>query len=94
MTRNTKFELEVFDLIRKHYKKIRLCSAEVVYYGDEVITLHGDIPAWKVPLIALRILNTYPQIRMVENGDYYITWVYTRETLRWAGYKVKQFKTK
>lgn len=53
------------------------------------ITLHHGIggerinPAW----VALRILRREPSVdKIFLNG--YITTVYTRETLRWAGYKI------
>lgn len=93
MGRNTKFELEIFNFINKHYKKTGMRSSQdVVCYGDDVITLRGNMPAWKFPFIALKILNYYPQIIMVEFNDYYSIWIYTRETLSWCGYKVKSLK--
>ena len=53
------------------------------------ITLHHGIggerinPVW----VALRILRREPSVdKIFLNG--YITTVYTRETLRWAGYKI------
>ena len=56
--------------------------------SPEVISLHHGIggerinPVW----VALRILRREPSVRMVHFGGGCS--VYTRETLRWAGYKI------
>ena len=60
------------------------------YYTPGTITLHrgngGDKinPAW----VALYIFRTEPSVLMIKNNAGWDTWVYTRETLRRAGYKI------
>ena len=60
-------------------------------YGDaRTITLHRGIgggrinPAW----VALYIFRTEISVRRIMNNAGFDTWVYTRETLQRAGYKI------
>lgn len=41
-------------------------------------------PKW----IALRILRTEPSVKIIHNACGWDTWIYTRETLRGAGFKI------
>lgn len=60
------------------------------YGSPSHITLHRGIggdrinPAW----IALRIFRREPSVSVITNNAGWDTWVYTRETLRRAGYKI------
>lgn len=55
-----------------------------------VIYLHRGIGGDKIDprWIALRILRREPSVRAIHNVCGWDSWVYTRETLRWAGYKI------
>lgn len=79
-------EKKVMELIRKHYKTVRIDRAELS--GDYLI-LHGVRFNHKEPFVALRILNKFPDIRVVHFTGAWMEGVYTRETLKWGGYKVK-----
>lgn len=80
-------EKEIKTLIEKNYKNATV----------EAIEVHGDLVVMKCttgrsgvhPLIALRILNRYPKIRAVHFTGGWIEGYYSRETLKWGGYKVK-----
>lgn len=78
-------EEEIKNLIEKHYKSVRV----------ENITKRGDVIyiqaiTEKRPYIALRILNKYPQIYAVTFTGERPIHHYSRETLKWGGYKVKE----
>lgn len=80
-------EQEIKNLIEKHYKSVRV----------EDITRHGDVIFIKAitdkrSYIALRILNKYPQIYSVRFTGDWTTHYFSRETLKWGGYKVKEHK--
>ena len=77
---------EILALIKKHYKTVRIEKAALE--GDYLI-LKGVLFNHKEPFVALRILNKYPTIRVVHFTGAWMEGVYTRETLKWGGYKVK-----
>ena len=81
----------------KHFKSNKgawWVNNEPFRYGDQKetgdITLHRGIggdrikPIW----IALYIFRTEPSVHYIKNNAGWDTWVYTRETLRRAGYKL------
>ena len=86
-------EAEIKALIENNYKHTTVESVCVekstIYKVDDVVTLRCNTQTYRCPLIALRILNKYPSIRLVHFTGGWIEGVYTRETLKWAGYKVK-----
>ena len=79
-------EEKIIELIRKHYKTVRIEKATLE--GDYLM-LRGVFFNNKEPFVALRILNKFPNIRVVHFTGAWMEGVYTRETLRWGGYKVK-----
>ena len=83
-------EQELKDLVQS-YKSITLL--ESLHLKDDVVTIRCYSNRYGVhPYIALRILNKYPDIRMVWFTGGFVEAVYTRETLKWCGYKVKSLK--
>ena len=72
-------------IIENNYKA-EVSSA--VLQGDYII-INCATAEKNFPFIALRLLNYFPQLRMVHFTGGWVEGVYTRETLRYAGYKVK-----
>ena len=83
-------EKEIKALIEKNYK--RTTVAKIGLYDDYLKMVCFVGRACIYPFIALRILNKYPNIRVVHFTGDWVEGVYTRETLKWAGYKVKVHK--
>ena len=78
---------EIVKLIESNYKKSRVWEIDL---SDDYLTLDVTFNrAGTHPLAALRILNKYPEIRTVHFTGGWVEGVYTRETLRWSGFKVK-----
>lgn len=78
---------KIVKLIESNYKRSRVHSIDLM--GD-YLTLDATFDrAGTHPFVALRILNKYPDIRTVHFTGGWVEGVYTRETLRWSGYKVK-----
>ena len=83
-------EKEIKNLIEKNYKHT---TVEAIKVNGEVVVLKCHTGRSGVhPFIALRILNKYPKIRGVHFTGGWIEGYYTRETLKWGGYKVKEHK--
>jgi len=86
-----KTELEIRDnvveMLKKHYKRTRVIFAIL---RNDYLTLIAENCAWhRYPWVAKRILDTFPQIRIVHFTGSWTESVYTRETLKRAGYKMK-----
>lgn len=85
-------EQEIKALIKKHYKSAIVYQVvlekSVLNTNDDVVYIKC-VAGRNYANIALRILNKYPSVRMVQFTGGWIEAVYTRETLKWAGYKVK-----
>ena len=80
----------IVELIESNYKRSRVHTIDLSY---DYLTLNCTFGRSGMhPYVALRILNKYPEIRVVHFTGDYIEGVYTRETLKWCGYKVKQHK--
>ena len=83
-------EKEIKNLIEKNYKHT---TVETIKADGEVVVLKCYTGRSGVhPFIALRILNKYPKIRAVHFTGGWIEGYYSRETLKWGGYKVKDHK--
>lgn len=78
--------LAIGELIEKNYKTTQIYSVSVL---NDYVTLRVSTNKCNYPYIALRILNKYPEIRVVHFTGGFIEYVYTRETLKWGGYKIK-----
>ena len=81
-------EQEIKNLIEKNYKNVRVKRIELSD-SNSCLTILTDFAPHCTPYIAVRILNKYPEIRMVHFTGGWTEIVYTRETLRWGGYNVK-----
>ena len=77
-------EQAVKELVEQNYKGTKV---EAVSIEDDVVMLKV---MWKrggtAPNVALRILRKYPEIRVVHFVGGFVETVYTRNTLRFAGY--------
>lgn len=85
-------EQEIINLIQKHYKTAKVYSVTIdgnPDSGEECYLTIECVAGRNYPNIARRILNTYPNIGYVNFTGGWIEAVYTRETLKLAGYKVK-----
>ena len=87
-------EQEIKKLIEKHYKTAHVFRVVVeksaIFKVDDYVYLECSAGRQEnYPRIALRILNRYPSVRGVQFTGGWVEAVYTRETLKWAGYKVK-----
>ena len=81
---------EITKLIENNYKRSKIYTISL--RGD-YLTLDATFSSCgKEPLVALRILNKYPEISVVHFTGGFIDGVYTRETLSYGGYKVKENK--
>ena len=81
---------EIKNLIESNYKNtkvhaISLSDMDMDYLLLKCTTGRNGIH----PFIAQRILNTYPDIRVVHFTGGWMEAVYTRETLKYCGYKIK-----
>lgn len=87
LKRRYKMKDAIVKLIESNYKKSRVWKIDLSgdYLTLNCTTNRGGLH----PYIALRILNKYPEIRTVHFTGGWVEGVYTRETLRWSGYKVK-----
>ena len=82
----------ILELLRKHYKRTNFRFA---YLSGDCFYLVAENCAWhRYPWIAKRILDAFPEVRMVQFTGGWTESVYTRETLKWCGYKMKEHKTK
>jgi len=81
---------EITKLIENNYKRSKIYT---IALRGEYLTLDATFSSCgKEPLVALRILNKYPEIRVVHFTGGWIENVYTRNTLKYGGYKVKENK--
>lgn len=84
-------EKEIKALIEGNYKRTKV---ESIGLYDDYLKMVCHAGRSRIhPFIALRILNKYPSIRVVHFTGGWVEAVYTRETLKWGGYKVKPHKT-
>lgn len=84
---------EIVKLIETNYKRSRVYAIDLS--GDKLDYLTLDCTFGRSgmhPYVALRILNKYPDIRVVHFKGGFIEGVYTRNTLSYCGYKVKENK--
>ena len=59
--------------------------------GDYVI-ISCSTKEHKLPYIALKILNKFPKVKSVHFTGGWVEHYYSRETLKWGGFKVKEHK--
>ena len=84
---------EIAKLIESNYKRSKVYAIELSGDNLDYLTLNCTFSRSGMhPLVALRILNKYPDIRIVHFTGGWIEGVYTRNTLKRGGYKVKENK--
>lgn len=79
-------EQEIRNLIKKHYKKAFVYGIEI---EPEIINIKID--GVRMEYLAKRLLEKYSEINWVRFLGGWSGWyecVYSRETLRWAGYNI------
>ena len=76
---------EIKNLIEKNYK--RAIVEKVSLFGTDYIVIKGSFGKQEA-YVALRILRKYPKIRAVHFTGGWLEGFYSRETLRWGGYKI------
>lgn len=76
---------DIENLIKKHYKNAIV--EKVNLFGTDYITIKGSFGKQEA-YVALRILRKYPEIRAVHFTGGWLEGFYSRETLRWGGYKI------
>lgn len=78
---------KIVETLRKHYKRTNITYACVS--GDYLTMIVENCASYRYPWIAKRVLDTYPEIRVVHFTGNWIEGVYTRNTLEYCGYKMK-----
>ena len=76
---------EIKKLIEKNYK--RAIVENVSLFGEDYVVIKGCFGKQEA-FVALRILRKYPKIRAVHFTGGWLEGFYSRETLRWGGYKI------
>ena len=76
---------EIKNLIEKNYK--RAIVENVSLFGEDYVVIKGCFGG-KEASVALRILRKDPKIRAVHFTGGWLEGFYSRETLRWGGYKI------
>ena len=84
-------EQKIKNLIECHYKNAKVDNIILV---RDYLTLEMFTTFAKYPYIAKKILDKFPEIGVVHFTGGWIESVCTRETLRYAGYKMKEHKSK
>lgn len=80
-------QCKIVELVEKHYKNVKL---NYCFVSDDYVTLSGEgITTTNSPWIAKRILDNIKSVRIVHFTGGWLEGVYTRNTLSWAGYKMK-----
>ena len=75
-------------LIEKHYKGTYVPQGGIDISGCYLTLKVNGMKSKNMAFCAKRILTKYPQIRYVHFTGGWTEHVYTRETLRWLGYKI------
>ena len=77
----------IVSLVEKNYKGVSIPANGIELSGDYLVIKAYGLRSNKMPFVALRILRKFPEIRLVHFTGGWTESVYTRETLKWAGYK-------
>ena len=78
-------KVQIIEDIEKHYKNVSVIVASLS--GDFLTLAVQGLYSHKVPWAAKRILKKYKDIRVIRFTGGWLEGVYTRETLKRAGYK-------
>ena len=79
----------VEQLLKKHYKSARISECKVSKDGTVQLLMELK-PKNLYARVAQRILNTYPEIKMVFFTGEFIETAYTRGSLKVAGFKINE----
>ena len=77
-------EQAIRDLIKKHYKSAVVHDVDADLDDTVSLNVTGVRREW----LAKRILDKFPEVYWVRFVGGWTTWIYSRETLKWAGYYV------
>lgn len=80
---------EIARLIEKHYKNANPIYCSLTNEGDYATLIVLGLQTHKMPFVAKRILEAYPSIKFVHFTGGWVEHVYSRQTLKYAGYKLK-----
>ena len=78
---------DIENLIKKHYKRAIVDKVSIFGLDSDYVIIRGSFGKQEA-YVALRILRKYPQIRAVHFTGAWLEGFYSRETLRWGGYKI------
>jgi len=78
----------IIALVEKNYKGVTIPKNGINNEHGYLVIKPTGLASNKMPFVALRILRKYPEIRIVQFTGGWVEAVYTRETLKWAGYKI------
>ena len=81
-------EEKIKKLIERNYKNAAITSLVITGDNGNYLMLRGYF-GHNYQNIAVRILNKFPEIKVVHYTGGWTESVYTRETLRWGGYNIK-----
>ena len=82
------------ETIKRRIENNYQATVEDIELVGDYVTLKCVAHNRSYPFIALNLLNYFPQLRVVHFTGGWIEGVYTRNTLSYCGYKVKENKTK
>lgn len=78
-------EYEVIKLLKRKYKRFSIKKIRTSPDAIHLINFDGV----KYEYVAKRLLDNFPEVSWVFFEGGFQTYVYSRETLKWAGYKMK-----
>ena len=82
-------ENEIRNIIETHYKGVDCAYVHCGKYSSDYVTLIVlGMKHRNMPFAAKRILEAFPKVKWVHFTGGWTEYVYSRETLRWAGFKV------
>lgn len=81
-------ENRIKEIIEKNYKGTKCISIYCGNYTSEYATLKVEgMKHRNMPHAAKRILTEFPNLKWVRFTGGWLDYIYSRETLKWAGYK-------
>lgn len=82
-------EKKIKEIIEKNYKGVTVGYVHAGIYSSDYITLVAiGMKHRNMPYAAKRLLEAFPQVKWVHFTGGWQEYVYSRETLKWAGFKL------
>ena len=82
-------EKKIKEIIEKNYKGVTVEYVHAGIYSSDYITLVAiGMKHRNMPYAAKRLREAFPQVKWVHFTGGWTEYVYSRETLRWAGFKI------